>query len=449
MGEFERMFEAVPVAERRLLAELWRDRERYVRWAESSLLLFPCVREKYHELPPQVKLQAKAAGVAADSRSNGPAIMSFLLAGGERPLRSKPGRGWHIHHIYDGQHPWPGRDVSAHAVKDEQLFSEAAGLVAVHPIFDAAADEYGWLAWMLRLEAFKRFGLDPDGVLREFVDRDGDPGTVAVALVPWVHELGETVLDPAPEEAPAVPQALAWRLAADLIARHPDDLRVLESHPGGGQGDSVALFKRTADQDEATEDWTNLLDMNKGWATTHLTPQTWHGPDGGFERFNWLDVFLAENFDLDVVVPCEMSMGLTPAAPAPLTDSSIGPAVIAAVLARHAVDGVGWLVQNGYGDAWGDEREALFTFFPDAAQLRSSAARGQDPFDLPSTRFWFLTGPVRRQGGAVPSPVLAMDVVAGLAWRQGDTQRHQLIELYRFSDLRLDRTVEFLLERDI
>ena len=144
--------------------------EDFIRWPERSLLLLPgAVREDYHRYPDEVLRRLREKRIAADGRSNGPAICSFLLAGGERPMRySKTAkgneRGWNIHHIYDGKFPYSGEMKTTHAVKDGRYFTEAAGLVAIHPLADAAADEFAEFAWWLRAQAFKRFGFDPDSV---------------------------------------------------------------------------------------------------------------------------------------------------------------------------------------------------------------------------------------------------------------------------------------------
>lgn len=92
--------------------------------------------------------------------------MAFLVAGGERPKRAN-GKGWAVHHIYEGQFPLRPDGFTSHAVKSPELFTESAGLVAIHPIADALADEFAAFAWMLREEAFQRFGFDPDGVFSE------------------------------------------------------------------------------------------------------------------------------------------------------------------------------------------------------------------------------------------------------------------------------------------
>ena len=65
------------------------------------------------------------------------------------------------------------RRTSLHAVKDGRRFTQSAGLVAIHPIAEALKDEYLYFAWLLRHEAFLRFGYDPDAVLSERADGYG------------------------------------------------------------------------------------------------------------------------------------------------------------------------------------------------------------------------------------------------------------------------------------
>ncbi len=138
----------------------------FISRPQRSLLLLPGVtREaRYHQYPANVKQQLRKAGITPDSRNNGPAICSFLLAGGIRPVREN-GKGWNIHHLYDGKFPYDNITATTHAVKDGRFFTEAAGLVALHPLADAMADEFADFAWWLRREAYDRFRFDPDGVL--------------------------------------------------------------------------------------------------------------------------------------------------------------------------------------------------------------------------------------------------------------------------------------------
>jgi len=146
---------------------VWAQKNLFIKWPKSALLFMPgAVRVKYHEYTIEQKRRLRDAGVKADSRSNGPAVMAYLLAGGERPQRVSPGREWSIHHIYDGKFAALGAIATAHAVNDGRFFTEAAGLVAIHPIADALADEVPYFAWLLRREAYDRFGFDPDRVFR-------------------------------------------------------------------------------------------------------------------------------------------------------------------------------------------------------------------------------------------------------------------------------------------
>jgi len=140
----------------------------FISWPKRSLLLLPGVTRdaRYHQYPTEVKQQLIKAGITPDKRSNGPAICSFLLADGIRPVR-ETGKGWNIHHLYDGKFPYNNNPTTTHAVKDGRFFTEAAGLVALHPLADAMADEFADFAWWLRREAYDRFGFDPDGVFGE------------------------------------------------------------------------------------------------------------------------------------------------------------------------------------------------------------------------------------------------------------------------------------------
>jgi hypothetical protein len=152
---------------------IWRQRETYFRWPkEQRIVSKEWVRHRdgrkkdCYDYPLQLVDEINRAGLRIDRRNNGPAIISFLLAGGERPLRPFPSRwGWTIHHIYDGQHPRFKSEQVPHAINDPKLFTDSRGLVAVHPFADYIAMREPLLAWLLRWEAFRRFsGFDPMGV---------------------------------------------------------------------------------------------------------------------------------------------------------------------------------------------------------------------------------------------------------------------------------------------
>ena len=141
--------------------------ERFFEWPKVGELLWPgCTREfadQQHNYPPDLAASLSRFGFQLDTRSNGPAIMAFLAAGGKRPTWGS--EGWPIHHIYDGTEPVPEHPVAVpHAVRDGRYFTHSSGLVAAHPVAHHLAHQSPLLNWLLRREAFLRFGFDPMGV---------------------------------------------------------------------------------------------------------------------------------------------------------------------------------------------------------------------------------------------------------------------------------------------
>ncbi len=148
---------------------IWCQRETYFRWPRirraisDNWVRHPDGQRKdCYVYPPELEDEITRLGLPVDRRNNGPAIISFLISGGERPKRPYPSRwGWTIHHIYDGKHPRFPFEKVPHAVHDPALFTDSAGLVAVHPLADYVAMREPLLAWLLRWEAFRRFKFDP------------------------------------------------------------------------------------------------------------------------------------------------------------------------------------------------------------------------------------------------------------------------------------------------
>ena len=116
---------------------------------------------------------AKVRRIPLDTRPNGPAIASFLLAGGTRPERFGSSNAWSIHHLYSGKFPYHGRKVTIHAAKEFNHFTQSAGLIAAHPVADALVDEFPFFTWLLRAQAYLRFGYDPDSAFGKPRDEYG------------------------------------------------------------------------------------------------------------------------------------------------------------------------------------------------------------------------------------------------------------------------------------
>jgi hypothetical protein len=134
------------------------DPEQFFQWPRATVLLWQgCVRTRNdgeHIYPEAVIQYLARLALKPDTRTNGPAILSFLAAEGKRPNCGN--EGWPIHHIFDGT------EGSPHAIKEGDHFTQSAGLVAAHPIAHDLAHRSALLKWLLHREAFMRFdGYDP------------------------------------------------------------------------------------------------------------------------------------------------------------------------------------------------------------------------------------------------------------------------------------------------
>lgn len=178
-----------PQEQQALLIVICGNLDAFVKFPQQALLLWNGVtRNKTYKFPVPLKEVARKVGIVLDTRANGPAKAAFDFALGERPQRMGNMNGWSIHHIYSGKFPYFNRKEgeTLHAAKHPLHFSQAAGLVAIHPLADAAADEYPFFSWLLRAHAFNKFGYDPDSVLSgKACDQFGfAPGHPAKVLYP-------------------------------------------------------------------------------------------------------------------------------------------------------------------------------------------------------------------------------------------------------------------------
>lgn len=142
-------------------------------WEDCDRKKLPTGKQKYHNYQSLTKEQAKQKGIYLDSRPNGPAIAAFEFARGVRPARYGSNNKWHIHHLYSGKFPYFGKIETLHAAQSGLHFTQAAGLVALHPLIDALADESPAFTWFLRYKAYEKFGYDPDCVFSDVVDKYG------------------------------------------------------------------------------------------------------------------------------------------------------------------------------------------------------------------------------------------------------------------------------------
>ena len=130
-GWLQRELQLVPsAAERAVISDVTAHLNSFVEWASEALLLWPGCdriakdgrRGAYFSGPPDkggypdhIKVMAEGKGLRLDTRANGPAIASFVLAGGRRPKRYGSSNDWSIHHLYSGKFPYLGHSSTTHA----------------------------------------------------------------------------------------------------------------------------------------------------------------------------------------------------------------------------------------------------------------------------------------------------------------------------------------------
>lgn len=246
-----------------------------------------------------------------------------------------------------------------------------------------------------------------------------------------LHRTGEQT----PVASRPISQALAWWIGAELVRRHPEELRIIETHPGGGQYDCVSVYRVAGDAAEPEV----VVHMNVD-AGAHLTHQSWFSEEDA-ERFNWLEVLLTQDRRNYVVAQLEQAEGLTSPKRTPTTTSaSIGPLVISAFLQRSLLGPARWRADNGVADSssYGAAvRDALFEKMPDSRLWASSAPAAG--FGMAEYRFWFLSreGPDGEESSA---PAVAIDTWSGLLWSGAET-RVDLMNCYAQVEKSLDGLV--------
>ncbi len=241
-----------------------------------------------------------------------------------------------------------------------------------------------------------------------------------------LHSLGERLHVP----TFALRQALGWSVGAELVRRHPNRIRLLETFPHQyGRALSPYLM---GEEDRPGQ----LLGVFTYGREMHITLFVEHSSSG---RFNWLDLLLAENRQHYVVRQLEFAFGLQKPSKTPPTQlASIGPRAIAAFLERSALGRDRWLMRSGTGQDDDDifVNNELFRAMPQVAADLVRHRAHNHPWGLGESRYWFLC-PIRN--GIPRDPVLSIDVVDGIAW--SSSRRTDLMSEYNTLSRRLDAVV--------
>lgn len=224
--------------------------------------------------------------------------------------------------------------------------------------------------------------------------------------------------------------ALAWTVGAELVRRHPHQLRLIDTSPHT-YGPALTVWRLAGFHKGP------CLYMTLG-KEMHLTPVNTNWEGSG--RFNWLDVLLTTNRRSYVVAQLEQVLNLpSPNTTPATTHTSIGPRLVAAFLTRTALNQPRWTVTGGVGADDDDifVRDDLFRAMPQVAEDATTHRDVEHPWELAQARYWFLRAAKNSKPAA--SPVLAIDMFAGQAWT--DSARFDLPDLYRKGGRSLDRVI--------
>jgi hypothetical protein len=227
----------------------------------------------------------------------------------------------------------------------------------------------------------------------------------------------------------SVVEAASWRLASEMVRRHPTVLRLIRGHPAGGQSDCLWLLPVAGDHGDVR--------LNRG-GTIQVLKRFDGRPADGWRPTEWSEYLFAE--PRSFLYRLEQAAGLpTPTQVPSSTPRTLTFRVLAAIAATafksvHPIE-----IQQGFIDSSGYDagpNRNLEGFTIDPERLR---AQPDDYFGEARYRFWIV---VRDE-----VPVLAVDQADAFAWTPHDTSPIQLMELYKGSRRQLLTTTLEVLRR--
>lgn len=165
------------------------------------------------------------------------------------------------------------------------------------------------------------------------------------------------------EHIPQVIKAAAWRIATELVRKHPDRLRLVEQRPGDGKGDCLTLVDR---RDEMLP---SVFMFDRASKSTGVVL------DG--RDFTWQD-YLAAPDPKSVIRKLMKAAGLPEHSMPPTEPETLVLRVIAAFMTHSVLGVVRWDCRAGVEDAHqysGGLHGEYFECFPEPrALLRENGA---------------------------------------------------------------------------
>lgn len=228
----------------------------------------------------------------------------------------------------------------------------------------------------------------------------------------------------------SVLEAASWRLASELVRRHPTIRRLVRAHPGGGMSDCLWLLPLTGEAGDVR--------LNREGTIQVL--ERFDGRESTWEPTPWDEYLRAD--PRDFLDRLESSAGLPAPASVPASTPRTLTLRVLAAIASTAVKSVhpieiqpGMIDTSGYG---GGPNRSAFEAFP-GIPGRLVDARPDDFYGHAGYRFWFV---IRDD-----VPVLAFEQREGLGWTPHHDAPVDIMDLYQESRRHLLTVVLKLLRR--
>ncbi len=214
----------------------------------------------------------------------------------------------------------------------------------------------------------------------------------------------------------SVLEAASWRLASELVRRHPATTRILHTHPGGGQYDCLTITSPAGDG--------GTVQLNRrGTIQVHTR---FDGQEGNeWPPTEWIDYLAAD--PREFLDRFERASGLPAPAHVPASSPTTLTYRLLAALAATGLKTVHPIeIQSGYLDTSGygaGPNDALDSFPAIPSELRQD--QHDDLFGHAGNRFWIV---LRNR-----VPILAFEQDTGLAWTQHHGESFDVMRRYERS----------------
>jgi len=207
-------------------------------------------------------------------------------------------------------------------------------------------------------------------------------------------------------------EVASWRLATELMRRHPTRFQLIETQPGGGQYDCLSLYDRRAHASGPHFQFNRAGRLH--WFERDQT-LSW-------DDF-WWDVVGTDDMKR-LVERIEAWAGIpSPAAIPPTSAEVLVYRVISALLTTACFGRDSWRCVNGYLDSSGGGGGPRTDYFDAFPLIAGELLRRQpnDLLEIPEYRFWFVL--------RANDPVLAFEISSGTCWDR-DGRTIKLLRLY-------------------